>query len=92
MFRFQTQVALFLLFLIPVLGLIMWMAGHRTRRDLLRFAESALARQLSESVRWGARRAKAVLLLDESLAIATELGMPPLMERVQVRLETVLRV
>ena len=33
-------------------------------------------------------RAKAVTLLDESLAIATELAMRPLVERVQVRLAT----
>ncbi len=31
--------------------------------------------------------AKAVVLLEESLAIATELGMPPLIERVRSRLD-----
>ena len=31
---------------------------------------------------------KAILLLDESLAISTELGMSPLVERVQARMET----
>ncbi|MCI0903971.1 MAG: hypothetical protein J4N75_10775, partial [Chloroflexi bacterium] len=33
-------------------------------------------------------RTMAVSLLDESLAISSELGMPPLVERVQARLET----
>ena len=37
----------------------------------------------------GGDRAKAILLLDESLAIATELGMRPLVERVNERLERV---
>ena len=34
-------------------------------------------------------RARAITLLDEALAIATELGMPPLIDRVTGRLERV---
>ena len=83
MFRFGLPVALWLLALVPLYGLIVWIAGRRRKRLLASFAESHLIQRLRETVRTGARRWKEGLILVGLALLATALARPQFGTRVE---------
>ncbi|NNF26131.1 MAG: VWA domain-containing protein [Gemmatimonadetes bacterium] len=83
MFRFGFPVALWLLALVPLYGLVVWIAGRRRNRLLSSFAESHLIQRLRESVRTGARRWKEALILVGLGLLATALARPQFGTRVE---------
>ncbi|MDX1646573.1 MAG: VWA domain-containing protein [Longimicrobiales bacterium] len=83
MFRFAEPSWLWALVLVPVLALLVWMAGRSRRKALERFADSALVERLTESVDLVARRWKAALRLLALGLLAFALARPQFGTRVE---------
>jgi len=83
MFRFNDPEWLWALLLVPVLAALLWASTRSRRLALERFADTDLARKLTESVHLVARRWKAVLQVAAVALLAVALARPQFGSRVE---------
>lgn len=83
MFRFGFPELLPLLILVPLLGLLLYLASQRKRRALAAFGGLPLVKQLSQTFSWKRHFLKAVLLLTALFMLLLSLTRPQFGTRVE---------